>query len=46
MDGFETNVGVIILAAMAMAIAAAFVWGPGKLRARSSGATVNVKIPR
>jgi hypothetical protein len=37
---------VIILAAMAMAIAAAFIWGPGKLRAHSPGATVNVKIPR
>ncbi len=37
---------VIILAAMAMAIAAAFIWGPGKLRAHGPGATVNVKIPR
>jgi hypothetical protein len=35
---------VIVLAAMALAIAAAFVWGPGRLRARSPGATLNVQI--
>jgi len=37
---------VIILAAMALAIAAAFVWGPGKMRARRDTPTINVPLPQ
>jgi hypothetical protein len=37
---------VIILAAMAIAIAAAFILGPGKMRARGPSPTINVRIPR
>jgi hypothetical protein len=37
---------VIILAAMALAIAAAFVWGPGKMRARAASPTINVPLPQ
>jgi hypothetical protein len=36
---------VIILAAMALAIAAAFIWGPGRMRARRADPTINVPIP-
>jgi hypothetical protein len=37
---------VIILAAMALAIAAAFVWGPSKMRARGPSPTINVPLPQ
>ena len=37
---------VIVVAAMAAAIAAAFIWGPGKMRTRRPGATINLQIPR
>jgi len=37
---------VIIVAAMALAIAAAFIWGPGRMRARSFGQPVNLQVPR
>jgi hypothetical protein len=38
---------VVILAAMALAIAAAFIWGPGGVRARSrSTPTIKVQLPR
>jgi hypothetical protein len=37
---------VIIVAAMALAIAAAFIWGPGRMRVRGFGQPVNLQIPR
>lgn len=37
---------VVILAAMALAIAAAFIWGPGSMRARRTSPTINVQLPR
>jgi len=37
---------VIILAAMALAIAAAFIWGPGSVRARRASPTSNVQVPQ
>ena len=36
----------VVLAAMALAIAAALVWGPGLMRARTARPTVNVQIPQ
>ena len=37
---------VVILAAMALAIAAAFIWGPGKMRAQRAAPTINVQLPQ
>ena len=38
---------VVVLAAMALAIAAAFIWGPGGMRARSrSTPTIKVQLPQ
>jgi hypothetical protein len=37
---------VIVLAAMALAIAAAFVWGPAKMRASRSVPTIKVQLPQ
>ena len=37
---------VVILAAMALAIAAAFIWGPGKMRAQRTAPTTNVQLPQ
>jgi hypothetical protein len=37
---------VVILAAMALAIAAALVWGPGGVRARRPSPTINVQLPQ
>jgi len=37
---------VIILAAMAVAVAAAFVWGPGRMRAPKVAPTINLQLPQ
>jgi hypothetical protein len=37
---------VVVLGAMAMAIAAALLWGPSRMRARTTSPTVNVQIPQ
>jgi len=37
---------VIILVAMAAAIAAAFIWGPGGMRVRRASPTINVQLPQ
>ena len=37
---------IIIVAAMALAIAAAFIWGPGGMRARRPSPTINVQLPQ
>ena len=37
---------VIILAVMAAAVAAAFLWGPGGMRGRRASPTVNMQVPR
>jgi hypothetical protein len=37
---------VIVLAAMALAIAAAFIWGPGRMRVPRNVPTIKVQVPR